>query len=103
MWLQGLLSYPRPGYLHIPVAAHPDGQKLSKLTGATPVSRKDPRGTLVLVLEALGQQPPRELGDASVAEIWAWAIGNWQLEALVGRTQIVVDDNAIANGKNGIL
>ena len=103
LWLQDLLSYPRPGYLHIPVAAHPDGQKLSKLTGATPVSHEDPRGTLILALEALGQQPAGELGDTSIADIWAWAIGRWQLEALVGRTQIVVDNNAIANGKNGLL
>lgn len=103
VWLQDLLSYPRPGYLHIPVAAHPDGQKLSKLTGAAPVSRENPRRTLVLALEALGQQPPGELGDASIADIWAWAIGHWQLEALVGRTQIIVDSNAIANGKNGLL
>ena len=103
MWLQDLLSYPRPWYLHIPVATHPDGQKLSKLTGATPVSQEDSKGTLVHALEALGQQPPGELGDASIADIWAWAVGNWQPEVLVGRTQIVVDNNAIANGKNGLL
>jgi len=103
MWLQDLLSYPRPGYLHIPVATHPDGQKLSKLTGATPVSQEDSKGTLVRALEALGQQPPDELGDASIADIWSWAVGNWQPEVLVGRTQIVVDNNAIANGKNGLL
>jgi len=103
LWLQGLMNYPRPAYLHIPVATHPDGQKLSKLTGAAPVSREDPRGTLILALAALGQRPPEDLGDAPVDDIWAWAIDHWQLDALVGKTQIVVDNNAIANGENGLL
>jgi len=103
LWLQDLLDYPRPAYLHIPVAAHPDGQKLSKLTGAAAVSLADPKGTLVLALEALGQQPPVEMGDASIAEIWAWAIEHWRLEVLVGKTQIVVDSDAIANDENGLL
>lgn len=103
MWLQDVLSYQRPEYLHIPVAVHPDGQKLSKLTGAAPVSKGDPRGTLIEALEALGQQPPGELGDASIADIWAWAVGHWHVGALVGKTQIVVDNNAIVNGKNGLL
>lgn len=103
MWLQELLNYSKPGYLHIPLATHPDGQKLSKLTGATPVSQENPKVTLLLVLKALGQQPPNELVEASIADIWAWAIDHWQLETLVGKTQIVVDNNAIADGKNGLL
>jgi len=103
LWLQDSLNYPRPAYLHIPVATHPDGQKLSKLTGAAAVSLEDPKGTLMLALGALGQQPPGELRDASIAEIWAWAIEHWRVEVLVDRAQIVVDSNAIANGENGLL
>jgi len=34
IWLQRLLGYRTPAYLHIPVVTHPDGDKLSKLTGA---------------------------------------------------------------------
>jgi glutamyl-Q tRNA(Asp) synthetase len=103
IWLQDLLGYTRPAYMHIPVATHPDGQKLSKLTGAPPVGMNDPRPTLVIALEALGQRPPPELRHNAVAEIWAWAVGHWRVEALAGKTQIEVDCNAIAEGKNGLL
>ena len=34
IWLQKLLGYRTPHYVHIPVITHPDGDKLSKLTGA---------------------------------------------------------------------
>lgn len=103
LWLQDLLGYTRPAYLHIPVATHPDRHKLSKLTGAAAVSEDDPRGTLIQALEALRQRPPSELRDSSIADIWTWASSHWQVEALVGVTQIVVDCNAIAIGKNGLL
>jgi glutamyl-Q tRNA(Asp) synthetase len=103
IWLQDLLGYTRPNYLHIPVATHPDGQKLSKLTGAPAVSLDDPRGTLVMALTALGQQPPYDLRDASLDDIWAWARRNWRIETLAGKTRIDTDCNAIANGKNGLL
>jgi len=103
LWLQDLLDYTRPSYMHIPVATHSDGQKLSKLTGAPAVSLDDPRGTLILALEALKQQPPDDLRGATLGEIWGWASANWQVDALVGMTRIDVDCNAIANGKNGLL
>ena len=35
IWLQNLLGYPTPKYLHIPVITHSNGDKLSKLTGCT--------------------------------------------------------------------
>src|SRR3954471_12891151 len=37
LWLQKLLGYPQPTYLHIPVAVNDQGQKLSKQTLAPPV------------------------------------------------------------------
>ena len=103
IWLQDLLGYSRPIYLHIPVATHPDGQKLSKLTGAAAIPLDNPKDTLVLALEALGQQPPNDLRDAALAEIWAWACRHWQIDTLAGMPRVDVDRNAIANGKNGLL
>jgi glutamyl-Q tRNA(Asp) synthetase len=103
VWLQDLLGYTRPGYLHIPVATHQDGQKLSKLTGAAAVPMNDPRNTMVQALEALGQRPPNDLRDAAIADIWAWACHNWEIDTLVGMARINVDCNAIAGGKNGLL
>ena len=102
-WLQHLLGYPHPGYLHIPVATHADGQKLSKLTGAPAVSLEAAESTLMQALAALGQPLPEALRGASLADIWGWAISNWKIEALLGVTQIGVDCNAMAAGQNGLL
>jgi glutamyl-Q tRNA(Asp) synthetase len=103
IWLQRLLAYPTPDYLHIPVAAHADGDKLSKLTGAKAVPLGQPEKILVQALSALGQQPPADLGEASLQDIWSWAVDHWHIRALTGRTRILVDSNAMAEGKNGLL
>ena len=103
IWLQRLLGFPTPSYQHIPVATHADGQKLSKLTGAAAIPLGRPQETLVQVLAALAQQPPQDLGSASLAAIWTWAIDNWHIGALTGRTRIPVDSDALAEGKNGLL
>jgi glutamyl-Q tRNA(Asp) synthetase len=103
IWLQRLLGFPTPSYQHIPVATHADGQKLSKLTGAAAIPLGRPETTLVQVLAALAQRPPQDLGDASLAQIWTWAIENWNIAALAGRARIPVDNDALAEGKNGLL
>ena len=103
IWLQQLLGYRTPSYVHIPVAAHADGQKLSKLTGASAVSLGRPRQVLVQVLAALGQQPPDDLAGSALDEIWAWAIEHWRIDVLAGKRRIPVDADAMAEGKNGLL
>ena len=103
IWLQRLLGYPTPNYLHIPVAAHADGQKLSKMTGAGAVPLGQPEPYLVQVLSSLGQQPPDRLAGATLEEIWAWGVENWNVDALAGRTRVPVDSNAMAGGENGLL
>ena len=103
IWLQQLLGFPTPDYLHIPVAAHPDGQKLSKLTGATAIPLGRPQKVLVQALAALGQCPPADLGDADLADVWAWALQNWRIEKLAGKSRISVNSDAMAEGKNGLL
>jgi glutamyl-Q tRNA(Asp) synthetase len=103
IWLQRLLGFATPGYLHIPVASHPDGQKLSKLTGAAAVPLGRPQAVLVQALKALGQSPHAELRDAALNDVWSWAIENWCIEAVAGKSQIPVDAGAMAEGKNGLL
>jgi glutamyl-Q tRNA(Asp) synthetase len=103
IWLQRLLGYPTPSYLHIPVATHADGQKLSKLTGAAAVPLGRPRQALVQVLQALRQRPPKNLHSAPLGEIWTWAVEHWNIGALAGRTRIRVDSDAMAEGQNGLL
>jgi len=86
--LQRSLGLPTPGYLHVPVAAHANGQKLSKQTLAAPVEAARPRAALVRALEFLGQ-------DASVAdtpaELLAAAVTSWQVKRIPPRRALRID------------
>lgn len=89
IWLQQLLDYATPDYLHIPVITHANGDKLSKLTGAPGIGLTDTGQTLVAALTALGQRPPQDLTAATCNEIWSWAIENWHISPLMGQTALV--------------
>ena len=91
IYLQQLLGYNTPDYIHIPVITHPDGDKLSKLTGAPGIPIDGDRAMLVAALQALRQEPPADLGASSLEDIWAWAIDHWKLEPLQGVTEISID------------
>jgi len=82
IWLQRLLGYRTPQYLHIPVITHPGGDKLSKLTGAPGVPFEGIRVVLVAALEALRQAPPGDLSACSLPDIWQWAVDHWKIERL---------------------
>ena len=88
IWLQQLLGFTTPNYLHIPVAVNADGQKLSKNTGADKLPLDDIETTLVAALHALGQKPPTDLGKAALADIWRWAGTHWDIRALKRRQHI---------------
>src|SRR5512134_24551 len=62
LYLQQLLGYPQPRYLHIAAAVNAAGEKLSKQTGALPVAK----GTADLrrALSFLGQPQADDLGEA---------------------------------------
>ena len=60
IFLQRLLGLPTPRYLHIPAAVNAAGEKLSKQTGALPVSESDFPGAL----RFLGQTPTSDLQEA---------------------------------------
>lgn len=77
--LQQLLGYSTPNYIHLPVALNTLGQKLSKQSGATAIDAMPPAKLLLQVLEFLGQQPPADLAETTVENIWRWAISHWQL------------------------
>jgi len=89
IWLQRLLQYQTPDYVHIPVITHEDGSKLSKLTGANGISLNSATKTLCAALAVLGQNPPRELAYASISDVWSWASESWQIEQLIGQKTIV--------------
>ncbi|MDR2366355.1 MAG: tRNA glutamyl-Q(34) synthetase GluQRS [Zoogloeaceae bacterium] len=73
IYLQRLLDLPTPEYAHIPIAANAAGEKLSKQTRAPPLRARRAAANLVAALAFLNQQPPSELAEASVEEIWRWA------------------------------
>jgi glutamyl-Q tRNA(Asp) synthetase len=62
IWLQRLLGYAQPRYLHIPAAVNAAGEKLSKQTGAAPVAGR--KGALRDALAFLGQAPTEDLAEA---------------------------------------
>lgn len=86
IWLQQHLGYATPHYAHIPIAVHADGNKLSKLTGASGIPPNRVAETLVSALHALDQTPPDRLRGEAVENVWAWAIENWNIRAVLGKT-----------------
>lgn len=101
IWLQQLLGYQTPDYAHIPVVTHPNGDKLSKLTGASGIPMTGKARALVATLVALGQKPPQTLQDCGLADVWQWAVENWQIGALQGQTAVSTDSAAMATIENG--
>lgn len=81
-YLQQTLRYPTPQYLHLPVILAPNGQKLSKQTGAASIAALDPTATLFYLLSLLGHVPPEALRGAPVDELLAWAVGVWDEKRL---------------------
>ena len=77
IFLQRLLGLTTPRYLHLPVALNDAAEKLSKQTLAAPVDARDPVPALARVMEFLGQKPPLEMSNATLAEFWAWALPQW--------------------------
>jgi len=77
IFLQRLLGYPPPSYLHVPIAVNGAGEKLAKQTGAAPLP-EDPLPTLIAAWRFLGQRVPdgSEAPD-STGDFWPWAIATW--------------------------
>jgi glutamyl-Q tRNA(Asp) synthetase len=72
IWLQRLLGFPQPRYLHVPVVVDAQGEKLSKQTLAPPLDPDRDEEHLRAALRFLGQPEP-PLG----VEILPWAIAHW--------------------------
>ena len=88
IWLQRLLGYPTPSYMHLPIVVNARGEKLSKQTLAAPVDSKNSAPTLLAALSFLRQDPPAELAKYKVDEILNWAITHWDNKPLTGIMRI---------------
>ena len=85
--LQGVLGAPTPVYWHVPIVVNAQGQKLSKQTGAAPVSAGD-SGVAVRALELLGVNVPTELRAEPPRSLWQWAQTHWRIESLRDRRAV---------------
>lgn len=81
-YLQQLLNYPHPDYLHLPLVINQEGEKLSKQSFAHAIEVDDAVLNLVQVLQFLGQNPEEGLSRATVKDIWEWAFENWQIGSI---------------------
>lgn len=77
VYLQEVLGLATPRYLHLPVAANPAGEKLSKQTHAPPIPTRADLPLLCACLSFLGQAVPAGLAEADRESFWAWAIEHW--------------------------
>lgn len=82
LFIQQLLSYSSPEYMHVPVIVDQHGTKLSKQTHAEAVNTEKPAETLFLLLTLLKQNPPDNLRKATVADILDWAVAHWNPQKL---------------------
>jgi glutamyl-Q tRNA(Asp) synthetase len=64
IYLQRLLGYPTPRYLHVPAAVNAAGEKLSKQTGAEPIDASGRSEILRRALRFLGQSETEDLAGA---------------------------------------
>ena len=80
MYLQQLLRYAAPVYLHLPIVTNEKGEKLSKQTFAAPVVQINVLSQLMAALKFLGQNPPRELQHCNLEAFWQWAVEHWHPE-----------------------
>ncbi|MFK4135138.1 tRNA glutamyl-Q(34) synthetase GluQRS [Pseudomonas luteola] len=90
LYLQELLGFPQPRYLHVPLIIQPDGHKLGKSYRSPPLPHDQAGPLLLRALRALGQQPSSELHGASAGEILAWGIQSWQ-PARIPRTHTLAE------------
>ena len=89
IYLQQLLGYPTPKYAHIPVASNTAGEKLSKQTLAPAIDATQATIWLNKALDFLGQQPPKDLAEHHLGDIWQWAKQHWDITKIPHQRSIV--------------
>jgi glutamyl-Q tRNA(Asp) synthetase len=75
IYLQRLLGFSTPRYLHIPAVVNDRGEKLSKQTGAQPLDVRNPINALMKAAEHLGLTLSHT--PSTVDEFWTMAIPAW--------------------------
>ena len=86
LYLQELLGFSQPRYLHVPLIIQPDGHKLGKSYRSPPLPGDQATPLLLRALRALGQPTPSELADANAEELLRWSATCWDAD-LIPRTR----------------
>jgi glutamyl-Q tRNA(Asp) synthetase len=82
IYLQQVLGYTTPAYLHLPVAVDRHGAKLGKSTGAAGLNVDQPAAAISQVLGFLDQNPPADLAHETIDRVWNWAIAHWDIRKI---------------------
>jgi len=90
IYLQQLLGLAPPSYAHVPVLTEPDDSKLAKSKRSVKLDEHSELPQLIAVFSLLGLAPPDALAAASIAEAWAWAIGQWGIHRVPKRLNMRV-------------
>lgn len=80
IYLQQLLGFITPQYLHVPIATNDVGQKLSKQTLAPGIGAADAVVMIEAALRFLGQANPG--ANASVTGLLAAAVKRWRVDSI---------------------
>ncbi|MEE8378947.1 MAG: tRNA glutamyl-Q(34) synthetase GluQRS [Gammaproteobacteria bacterium] len=80
LYLQKLLTFQTPQYVHLPVAVNAQGEKLSKQTCAAAINATQPGPILGKALTFLGHSPDIDVINADPETLLKWAISNWNME-----------------------
>ncbi|CAG8870342.1 Glutamyl-Q tRNA(Asp) synthetase [Pseudomonas fluorescens] len=88
LYLQELLGFSQPRYLHIPLITQPDGHKLGKSYRSPPLAHDQATPLLLRALRALGQETGPELLEATPAQVLAVARERWRPEAIAHRATV---------------
>ena len=88
IYLQQLLNYSTPDYCHLPLAVDDSGNKISKSEGATKIDLQHKEQQLISVLDFLAQNPPEDLAQSSISDIWSWAVEHWELTHVPSKAHI---------------
>lgn len=89
IFLQKKLGYPTPRYAHVPIATNVAREKLSKQTLAEPLSVANANQQLFRALLFLGQNPPVELRNSPLSDVWQWAFKHWSLKKIASQRAII--------------
>jgi glutamyl-Q tRNA(Asp) synthetase len=99
IYLQRLLGYPTPAYLHVPVATHRGGQKLSKQSLAPALDARRPGAALSAALAFLGQDVP---GGDNPAGLLAAAVAAWDPAKIPGTPAAEVTNDYRGGNHGGL-